>query len=583
MIKNLIRLLLPIMLALFAVLVFAAQTFSESAAFDARGIFGNRQTAEATSETTTTDTVAATNCRYGVGYIGDFRDSLAWVPTLDAGWYLNFGSSSASEVKSAEFAPVISVRQDQLNGQRLPTYTVRPPLTYYYTDQNGRVRDGLGLFISRNLGSIWLVGNEVDVNNNAQGNTMPDVYARAYHEIYHFIKKADPTAKVAHASLSMMTPGRMQYLDIVWDTYRQLYGQDMPVDIWNMHLYILSERHPFNASGDGDGKVAVGTDRNIAIWDAVADTSKCPNPNLPDTAANDPRHDVYCRSEHDSVRIFQEQLLNMRRWMKEHGQQNKPLIISEYGLLYPYVQDTPTSCFLADEFGNCFAPQRVSDYLRGTMDVLETMTDPNLGYPQDGNRLVQQWLWYSIITDPEWSGGSSNLIVQNYQSFTPGDPAALTPIGQAFRQEAISSTGSVNLVGGEANNVVGYLASNGGANSGSARITASFRNSGIISAIQPFTVTFYRDAALTQPIGSVNFDPNNQGAVTGCSWNGRNNFQVSMTWKNLPVGTHNYWAVIDSGNAVTETSNGDNTTTQGTVRILRYANFNPVVGTLANN
>lgn len=579
--KNLFKLLLPIMIALFAVLAFAAQTFSESPAFDARNLFGaHSSSAETANET---NTVAATNCRYGVGYIPDFRDSLAWVPTLDAGWYLNFGPNGAREVTSAEFAPVVSVRQNQVNGQRLPTYRVRPALSYYYTDDNGRVRDGLGLLISRNPGSIWLVGNEVDVNNFVQGNTMPDVYARAYHEVYHFIKKADPTAKVAHASLSMMTPGRMQYLDIVWDTYRQLYGQDMPVDVWNMHLYILSERHPFNDSGDGDGKVALGTDRNLAIWDAVADASKCPNPNQPDIAANDPRHDVYCRSEHDSVRIFQEQLLNMRRWMKDHGQQNKPLIISEYGLLYPYVQDTPTSCFLADEFGNCFTPQRVSNYLRETMDVLETMTDPNLGYPQDGNRLVQQWLWYSIITEPEWSGGSSNLIVQNYQTFTPGDPAALTPIGQAFRQEATSSTGSVNLVGGQATNVIGYLDSSGGANTGSAHITASFRNSGTISVIEPFTVTFYRDAALTQPIGSVPFDPNSQGAVTGCSWDGRNNFHVSMTWENLPLGTHNYWAVIDSGNAVTETSNNDNNTTQGTVRILRYANFNPVVGTLANN
>lgn len=577
--KNLFKLFLPIVIALCAVLVFAAQTFSEGAAFDVRGRFGNSQAdVDTTAEK---KIVAATNCRYGVGYIPDFRDSLAWVPTLDAGWYLNFGISGASEVKSAEFTPVISVRQDKLNGQRLPTYTVRPPLTYYYMDDNGRIRDGLGLHISRNPGSIWLVGNEVDVNNDVQGNTMPDVYARAYHEIYHFIKKADPTAKVAHASLSMMTPGRMQYLDIVWDTYRQLYGQDMPVDVWNMHLYILSERHPTNASGDGDGKVAVGTDPNLAIWDAVSDRTKCPDPNLPDTAANDPRHDVYCRSEHDSVRIFQEQLLNMRRWMKDHGQQNKPLIISEYGLLYPYVQDTPTSCFLADEFGNCFTPVRVSEYLRETMDVLETLTDPNLGYPQDGNRLVQQWLWYSIITDPEWSGGSSNLIVQNYNTFTPGSPNALTAIGQAFRQEATSSPGSVNLVGGEANDVFGYL--DAGGSTGSARITATFRNSGVTSVIEPFTVTFYRDAALTQPIGSVTFNPENQGAVTGCSWDGRNNFRVSMTWENLPIGTHNYWAVIDSQNVIAETSNSDNTTTRGTVRIHRYSNFSPVVGTMANN
>jgi hypothetical protein len=574
--KNIAKLLSPIVISVIAVFAFAAQTFSEDLP-DARGLFGNQTTADQAAETASA--VSATNCRYGVGYIPNYSNSLAWVPTLDAGWYLNFGVGAASNVDSAEFVPVISIKQDKLNGQRLETYTVLPPLASYYLDeQNGKIRPGLGTLISRNPGSLWLVGNEVDVHNDQQGNTMPQVYARAYHEIYHYIKKADPTAKVAHASLSMMTTGRMQYLDIVWDTYQQLYGQAMPVDVWNMHLYILSERHPLNQTGYGDGKIALGTDPNLAKWDAVGDPAKCPNPNTPD---NDPRLDVYCRSEHDSVRIFKEQLLNMRQWMKAHGQQDKPLIISEYGLLYPYVQDTPTSCFLADEFGNCFAPQRVSNYLRGTMDVLDTWTDQSLGYPQDGFRMVQQWLWYSIVTNPEWSGGSSNLIVQNFESFTPGDPAALTVIGQAFRDEALSSQGGVNLAGGQANNVVGYLKP--ASNTGSARITASFRNSGITSITQPFKVTFYRNAALTQPIGSVTFDPNVGGAVTGCTWGGRNNFQVSMIWNNLPVGSHNYWAVVDSENVISETVNNDNVTSQGTVNIFRYANFSPVVGTLANN
>lgn len=574
--KNILKLLLPILIALFAVFVFAAQTFSKGLP-DARGLFGNLSTSEQTADTA--NAVTATNCRYGAGYITNYTESLDWIPTLDAGWYLNFGVNGANRVNSAEFVPVISIKQNKDNGVRLDTYTVRPGLGSHYIDPDtGNVREGLGTIISRNPGSLWLVGNEIDVHNDQQGNTMPQVYARAYHEIYHYIKQADPSAKVAHASLSMMTEGRMQYLDIVWDTYRQLFGQDMPVDVWNMHLYILSERHPTNQSGYGDGKIALGTDPALAKLDALSDTSKCPNPNTP---GDDPRSDVYCRSEHDSVRIFQEQLLNMRRWMKDHGQQDKPLIISEYGLLYPYIQDTPSSCFLADEFGNCFAPQRVATYLRETMNLLDSWTDPELGYPQDGFRMVQQWLWYSIVTNPEWSGGSSNLIVQNFEDFAPGAIAALTPIGQAFRDEATSSQGSVNLVGGRANNVVSYLKLPG--NTGSARITATFHNRGITSITEPFTVTFYRDAAQTQPIGSVTYDPNDHEAVTGCAWDGRNNFQVSILWNNLSVGSHRYWAVIDSQNAITETSNSDNTTSQGTVNIFRYANFNPVVGTLANN
>ena len=42
---------------------------------------------------------------------------------------------------------------------------------------------------------------------------------------------------------------------------------------------------------------------------------------------------VYCFAEHDNMAIFDQQVRAMRTWMKNHGQQNKPLIISEYSLL----------------------------------------------------------------------------------------------------------------------------------------------------------------------------------------------------------------------------------------------------------
>ncbi len=308
---------------------------------------------EAPSAPASTEQLAETNCRYGVAYV--FGDSLGWVPTLDAGWYLNF-TPGPNNIPSAEFVPVISVKQDFINGVRQPTVTYTPPLSYVYVNENGQTRPGLGGLISMNPGKLWLVGNEPDVDNFIQGNTMPDVYARAYHEAYQYIKKADPTAKVAIAGLSMMTPGRVQYLDIVWNTYKSIYGTDMPVDVWNMHLYILEERNPNNDKEYGDGKIALGTDPALAKLSSLGGSAVCPPPNEPDTNANDPRLDVYCRSEHDSVRIFRDQVYNMRTWMKEHGQQNKPLIISEFGLLYPYLDGKPdgTCEFLMDEFGRLF-------------------------------------------------------------------------------------------------------------------------------------------------------------------------------------------------------------------------------------
>jgi hypothetical protein len=435
----------------------------------------------------------------------------------------------------------------------------------------------VGALIAKNPGHLWVVGNEVDVNNNTQDNTFPQVYARAYHDAYHFIKKVDPTAKVAIAGLSMMTPGRQQYLSIVWDTYRSVYGVDMPVDVWNMHLYILEEKVPGNPLDYGDGKIALGTDPALAKLTSWGDPQYCPPLGAADTPENDPRHDVHCRSEHDSVRIFREQVYGMRQWMKDRGQQNKPLIISEYGLLYPFTGGQPDgSCeFLQDEHQQCFSPQRVTKYLLDTITFLEETKDPNLGYPADENRLVQQWLWYSIVTEPEWSGGSSNLISRDFASYAPGDPAALTLAGQTFQQQATSRAGQSNLVGGVASNVITFA--NAGANTGAAVLTASFRNSGTRSVIEPVTVTFYSDQAMTKVIGTATYDPTVRGALTGCTWGGRNSDHVSVVWKNLPVGAHKYWAKVDASNNVVETNEGDNAiTVPGNVTVMSKGLFVPV-------
>ncbi len=61
-----------------------------------------------------------------------------------------------------------------------PSYTIEPTLTM---DE-----DGLGPIILANPGGIWLVGNEPDVANSVQDHMLPDTYARAYHDVYHFIK-----------------------------------------------------------------------------------------------------------------------------------------------------------------------------------------------------------------------------------------------------------------------------------------------------------------------------------------------------------------------------------------------------------
>lgn len=580
-IEKKLKILLALTLALFATLVVSFYALGSQGTLDVRAPFGTAaddSTAQVDEPAYVDETLVPTNCRYGVGYVPQFSDTLPWVPTLDAGWYINFYARHfGPRVRNSSFAPVIRVRQDKINGARLPSFSFNPPLTYTYVDDEGRLRDGVGGLVAKNPGHFWIVGNEIDVDNDVQDNMMPAVYARAYHQAYHYIKKADPTAKVAVAGLSMMTPGRLQYMSIVWDTYKSLYGTDMPVDIWNMHLYILEERNPSNPNQYGDGKIALGTDPAIAKLTSYGRNDVCPLPTAEDIPSNDPRQDVYCRSEHDSVRIFREQVYATRQWMKDRGQQNKPLLISEFSLLYPFLDGQPNgSCeFLQDEFQRCFSPQRVTKFFLDTITFMEETKVPDLGYPADEGRLVQQWLWFSIYTFPEWSGGSSNLIRNDYANFPAGSAAVLTMTGQAFRQQATTRIGTANLVGGVASDIVGFV--NMPDDKGSAVLTASFRNSGTKSIVAPVTVTFYSDQALTKPIGSAIYDPNVYDAIAGCTWGGRNSERVSISWSNLPVGTHKYWAKVNSNGAVEETNPNDNVTTAGTVTIMPKGLYVPVV------
>ena len=355
-------------------------------------------------------------CRYGVSAWGAAQ--LKWLPTWRAGWTLDFGSHAPVPSVVAEFAQMISVKQNKNGCTYLDGYYTTPALT----------EDGLGAVIrAAPGGSLWLVGNEPDrgpdpggclTGAGAQGDTYPEVYARAYHDTYTFIKQRDPAARVAMAGLVQVTPGRLQYLDKVWAEYARRYGGPMPVDVWNMHLYILAEALP-NGQPNGIANIALGTDANLAKRESGGNPTRCSDPQ------------VYCYAEHDDMGVFAQQVVAMRTWMKDHGQQNKPLILSEYSILWPYVIDPGGGCYLQDENGNCFTPQRVNQFMTSTFNYLETAADPALGYPLDGNRLVQRWMWFSAYM--EAGAPMSNLLISSLD--------ALTPVGQHFQTEVNSRRG----------------------------------------------------------------------------------------------------------------------------------------------
>ncbi len=458
-------------------------------------------------------TLTTTNCRYGVATLS--TKDYNFIQDLSVGWALNFTVNFSQSIPDGvEYTPMIRMKQVITDGVRYPDYEMylgTPPLT----DDP----DGLGPLITANPGRLWLVGNEVD-RIYWQDDMMPDVYAMAYHDVYHFIKERDPSAQVAVSGLVEVTPGRLQYLDIVWDSYLEMYGTPMPVDVWNFHLYILPEK---NADGSGVGaSIALGTDPDLAILSSGL------NPNL---CARD---DVYCYAEHDDMGIFSEQVVAMRQWMKAHGQQNKPLVLSEYSLLYPY-QDDGDTCYLQDEFGQCFTPERVRQFMLDSFAYLETAANTSLGYPADNYRLVQQWLWY-VINDGDGTYFSSKLLEDGYTAsdYTP------TLAGETFESEVdgkrpFPTTPFIHQVS--------YPTAKTITPTGTVSVTiaADLVNNGDTAMANPITVTFYADEARTDVIGTAVIP----AGLAGCA---RHSTAVQVLWSDLTPGMHPYWVEAAGGN-----------------------------------
>jgi len=282
--------------------------------------------------------------RIGVG-IPEFNPLLFEWPAHRPGWYLNWSTDLNNEaIRKAQsgplyleppaatgmglsFAPMIRIKDDEL---KIPLETIAQ-------------------LASTNPGHLWLIGNEPDVR--WQDNTTPAVYATTYHDLYTTIKAADPTAQVAIGGISQVTPLRLQYLARILDHYQARYGATMPVDVWNIHTFVLREE----ADSWGVGMPPGFDDVKVGLqWD-VAD--------------------------HDDLRLIENQIRLMRRWMADRGERQKPLIISEYGILMP------------TEYG--FPPERVAAFMRGSFDLFNNLRDPALGYSLDEDRLVQRWVWFS--------------------------------------------------------------------------------------------------------------------------------------------------------------------------------------------
>jgi hypothetical protein len=282
---------------------------------------------------------------------------------LRLGWYLNWSvTQDAPEPYGIEYVPLVRVKQWKVDGtgariKCCADCAYEEPHAYFTTPEVATI----SAVAAANPGMMWVLGNEierVDWSSGCQDEILPELYAVAYHDLYTTIKAADPTAQVAIGGVIQATPLRLEYLTRVWDAYLLQYGTPMPVDVWNVHAFVLQE-----VKGSWGADIPAGIDATEG--------------------------EVYGVLDNKDFSIAQEHIIAFRSWMKERGQQDKPLVITEYGV------NMPDWVSPGD-----FTPEDVRDeFMYPSFDFFLNYTDPNLGYPADGYRLVQRWNWWSLDDD----------------------------------------------------------------------------------------------------------------------------------------------------------------------------------------
>ncbi len=270
------------------------------------------------------------------------------VAQLHAGWYSNWGANLTPDHPD-QLVYVQLIRFYEGSDPHDPSQvTVRPD------------KATIAQIAAAHPGSLWLMSNEPD--SLYQGDPiLPEVYAIVYHDYHTYIKGLDPTALFANAGIVQPTPCRLEYLDIVWDTYLESYSETLPVDVWNIHAFTLREVY-----GSWGASTPPGVDPSCGI--------------------------EYTVDEADDIELLFNNIAAMRTWMAEKGQKDKPLIITEYGVLWP------------QWFAPQFTPERVSHFMTQTFDLFLHSTDLDIGYPADDYRLVQAWAWYSLSDDQLYNG-----------------------------------------------------------------------------------------------------------------------------------------------------------------------------------
>lgn len=445
--------------------------------------------------------VAAPLCRFGVNITADITQF--GIDQLRLGWYLNYGTSTnPARPQGIRYAQMIRLAQDAQGN-----YSYHPSKT------------AILQIAQAQPGSAWFIGNEPD-RRKYQDEIDPDVYARVYHDLYMLIKEADPTAQILAGSIVQPTPVRLKYLDIVLDTYQDLYSVPMPVDAWSIHNFILNEAscEHFDIFSCWGAEIPPGIDDKEGMRVSIEDN--------------------------DNFTLFVEQMERFRRWMNDNGYRSTPLYLSEYGVLMPA------------EYG--FPAERVNEFMNKTFDYILTKTDANTGYPADGNRLVQRLSWYSL-TDTDYNGRlfeaetkQRTEIGDNFANYV----AKLSVQADFYPVSVQASTVPISI--SDAQTVT---------------LEAVIANSGNTLSAYPLSVKFY-DGDPTQDGKQIG--ETQTVTLAGCG----ETKKVSVQWPDRSVGKHSVYVTVDpvDNSAPESTADKANNTLQGSVFVGSHRVFAPRIG-----
>jgi hypothetical protein len=396
----------------------------------------------------------AAGCRFGVDVPNNQQTDFTLFNTgmLHAGWQMDWMTAPTPPLASLEYVNTIILQPKGLDYTATPTGTA------------------LAKLVLARPGAMWLVGNEPDCTG--EDNLRSGVYARAYHDVYYRIKAIDPTARLGAGSIVQPTPLRIHYLNNVLAAYQQRYGEPLPTDFWATHSHILSE---VSVAGEVRGCT------------------------VPDWPNDSPEATHYSYDDHWRLDIFESRLINLRRWMADHGYRDRPLIITEYGILF-WPDDAATT-------------QRDINFMTGSFDWLTSATDPNIGYPPDGNRLVQRWAWFSL-TYANWAPP-----LFDPQTYLP------TAVGHAYGAYTTAhppAPADLQL------SVQAGQPQHGPGGAYTVTLTAEVSNAGDITTTAPISVTFI-DSANNTTISQQEI-----GLLSGCG-TAQN---VHTEWQGLNDGWH---------------------------------------------